>query len=137
MRNLRFIKRVAVWALAALLVGVAAPTISTVMAAGASDEHGVAVCTAEGTKWISLIGQGDEYFPGVVDRTEGSSHPLDHSDHCPFCHFSVVVVIGAFDPLRFSDPTHAPFFVDSPAAAPPLFGWAQARSRAPPSRSYV
>lgn len=76
--------RPAVWlALAAMLLGAFAPTVSRALAAARSDGAPmVEVCTSEGPRWVPLAPTSADTL--MADASHGQESALS-LDHCPFC----------------------------------------------------
>lgn len=83
MRRLRAC-RAALWlALAAMLLGAFAPTVSRALAAARSDRAPmVEVCTSEGPRWLSLAPTSANLSTADASHGQESAPSLDH---CPFC----------------------------------------------------
>ncbi|WP_157077060.1 DUF2946 family protein [Curvibacter delicatus] len=76
--------RPAVWlALAAMLLGAFAPTVSRALAAARSDGAPmVEVCTSEGPRWVPLAPTSADMSTADASHGQESAPSLDH---CPFC----------------------------------------------------
>lgn len=83
MRRLRAC-RAALWlALAAMLLGAFAPTVSRALAAARSDGAPmVEVCTSEGPRWLPLAPTSADLSTADASHGQESAPSLDH---CPFC----------------------------------------------------
>jgi len=116
--------------LAILLVALA-PSVSHALAAKAGAPLLAEICTVEGVKLVQI-----DTASAASDASDGhtSSHQLLHLEHCPFC--SLQPAMGLPPDTRIvlpqvQAPTLAPhLFYQAPH---PLFVWAPAQSRAPPS----
>ena len=120
-------RRLISWlALLAVVMAALAPTMSRALGREAAAAW-VEVCTAQGSRWVALDGQGDA----------GSSDAGHPGEHCPYCSLHV--------PVLGTPPADAPVLV-LPAlvhavptaflAAPrTLHAWVVAQPRAPPAFS--
>jgi Protein of unknown function (DUF2946) len=113
----------------AMLLAALAPTITSALAA-ANDQHvqWTVVCSADGARLVPVPtdAQGVPVAP--------KAH---HIDHCPFCA-SHAAFAAAPPPAHVEAPLVAgsePVPVLSLLAPRPLFAWATAQPRAPPSAS--
>ena len=130
MFDLAQIRRTAVVALLAMVMVVFAPTISKVVASERVGSDLVEVCTVEGMKWVSVSEIQQASSVGQQHEPVGAH---DHGGDCPYCSlqttkflsvasqsFATTSVVTLLPPLFYK-------------ASKPLFAWAHARSRAPPS----
>ena len=76
--------RVARWlALAVMLLGAFAPTVSRALAAARSDAAlMIEVCTSEGPRWVPLASTSADMSTADFSHGQKSAFSLDH---CPFC----------------------------------------------------
>jgi hypothetical protein len=112
----------------AILLATLAPAISHAMAAAHGSSHEWSeICTASGAKLVKV---GD--LP-----SKPSTHQVSHFEHCPFC----LGHAGAFG-LPPDNDLRLPSVAGTQILPPlfyrahrPLFAWAAAQPRAPPSLS--
>jgi acid phosphatase class B len=129
MFDLAQIRRISAVAFLAMVMAVFAPTVSRIVAAEPTGYNMVEVCTAEGMKWVSVSEIQQVSSTGQQHEPVGAH---DHGGDCPYCSlqttkflsvasqsFATTSVVSLLPPLFYK-------------ASKPLFGWAHARSRAPP-----
>jgi hypothetical protein len=132
MLNFSELGRTSLIALLAMMMVAFAPTVSRLVAAEPIAPKMVELCTAQGTKWFS------ESEIGGADAAEHNEAPtaLHHDGNdCPYCSFSsakfLVAASASSSATEKFEPLPSLFY----QAPKPLFAWAHARSRAPPSAS--
>lgn len=108
-------------ALASILMGSLAPTISQAIAVNETGQGFVIeICTSNGQK-ITQVVQDDE------------QQPMSDMKHCPYCTLQPIYTVTINSQLDFSLPIAADLypklFYQSPK---PLFSWVKLPSQAPP-----
>lgn len=125
----RLHRRFTAWvALAALVLGALAPTVSQAMATSGDRADWLQVCSVSGMVWVQAdTGEVRDQLP------DGGAPISDASQHCPWCTLhggaaSLPVVQTRLDlPPRLTD--LPPAFYRAPLATT---AWAPPQSRAPP-----
>ncbi|WP_293776725.1 DUF2946 domain-containing protein [uncultured Oxalicibacterium sp.] len=130
----RRVSLLTVWmALFAILLGTLAPTVSHALANDKVLGVMLEICASDGMRMIDVSKQ-------KADEEHGDSSGTDHLLHmedCPFCRVSshtvsLLPTSWQFFPLVTATAHYPPLFY---RAHRPLFAWASARSRAPPTFS--
>lgn len=129
MPDLRPLRRTAFIAMIAMLMMVLAPTASKMVAAEVADSELMAVCTAEGTTWVSVSEPGPSASL-TPHQAPASEH--DHGGDCPYCSLQTVQFWASISQTFATAQVASPLPVLFYRAPQPLFAWAHARSRAPP-----
>ncbi|WP_151638601.1 MULTISPECIES: DUF2946 domain-containing protein [Noviherbaspirillum] len=132
MRTTRYTRLLTAWmALLAILLVALAPSISHAFAAKSpSSPKTVEICTASGVKQVSVP------YEGTLKPFSTVKHD-QHFEDCPFCRIHsdtpgpVPATVSAILNTVASFPRPFLFY----QAPRPLFTWAPAQSRAPPTHS--
>lgn len=123
-------QRCAAWiACFAILLAVLAPSISHALAAHAQHDAWVEICSVEGSKMIQVDADQHPQKP--------AHDQIGHFEHCPFC-LNHSLAQGLPPAADFVMPVIAGSHLLPPLyyqASRPLFAWAVAQPRAPPSLS--
>jgi hypothetical protein len=122
LRRLSWIAFLAIFGLAIV------PTISHALAHASGESAFTEICTPQGMRQVSVAAQGN---------TAPAAPSMSHLDHCPMCGLGaspVALLPVAPVVLAPVDPAHLlpALFLHAPQ---PLFAWASAQPRAPPSAS--
>jgi hypothetical protein len=132
-------RRTALLVLTAVVVSALSPTATRLMAQANAAAVTVEICTAEGIQRMTLPVSPAPLASSLADLLQSSSPEHSkgmtgtHGEGCAYCGMSWHTVSFEYPSLVFVAPQGAafpPLFYQSPK---PLFVWAQARSRAPPS----
>lgn len=111
-------------ALCAILLGALAPTLSHAFSLGGDGKRLVPVCTVAGMKMVAVDDSSENGGPDIfpVERCPFCSIQLDTALPPPAPEVVIVLkrVLERFPPLHYRSPR-------------PLFAWAVAHPRAPPS----
>ncbi len=125
MQAIRRLFRQATWLAICAMLGLAlAPTVSHALAASGPGNPWAEICSVAGGKLV------------VADAAGAADTQADagtHLGHCPLCGqigHAPVLPSAEFVPVRIDAAEHRPAFVHAPR---PLFAWAAAQPRAPPS----
>ena len=128
-----------VWLLAAtLLLSACLPTLAAAWTDGKQAVHRVAVCSAQGLKWVEVaVDAASGFLAGAPD--DAGTGDVEHMGaHCPWClaHVTALAI----------PPASMPSVVRTPSCAKPLpeaclrgprdqHAWSPVQSRAPPRRA--
>ncbi len=132
MFHLAQLRRISSLALVTMVMVVFAPTISKVVASERVGSDLVEVCTVEGMKWVSV---SEIQQTSSVGQQHEPASAHDHAGECPYCSLQTTKFLSVASQSFATSPVVSllpPLFYQ---ASKPLFAWAHARSRAPPSAS--
>ena len=131
---IRLRRKTTAWlALFAMLAGAVLPTVSHALAS-ARGEAWMAVCTAQGVRWVAADAATDSAGDSAQADSQGLPGSAVPSDHCPFCaHAGHTPALppasqDALPPAANASPMPA-LFLHAPRT---LFAWRGAQPRAPP-----
>lgn len=128
-----------VWLLAAtLLLSACLPTLAAAWTDGKQAVHRVAVCSAQGLKWVEVAVDAPRRPLSAASDDTGSGDADPAGVHCPWClaHVTALAI----------PPASMPSVVRTPSCAKPLpeaclrgprdqHAWSPVQSRAPPCRA--
>jgi len=124
-------QRLAAWiACIAILLAALAPSVSRVLAAAPSSNMSwIEICSATGSKFVKVL---DDRAAGKVSKASEKSL---HANDCPYCltqaaSFALPPNSAFVVPVMVSNTLQPSLFFQAPR---PLFIWASAQSRAPPT----